>query len=139
MPDAPFLAYTEPRSGLRQVLDTAESGVPVGVKRHDHQVAIVERSHLLDVLRTSPLLPSPAAAAEAGGWTILLPGTPVASDGGTLDGAADDFVAALREYVDDWNEHLRFARNHSGNWALVQFVALSSDGELLDWLHGSEA
>ncbi|MFV1971010.1 MAG: prevent-host-death protein [Acidimicrobiia bacterium] len=136
MPEAPFLTYSETRAELRHVLDTAESGVPVGVQRHGQQVAIVDREHLVDTLRSSALLPRPEAVAEAGGWSILLPGTPIAADGATLDEASEEFILALREYAEDWNDHLRLAGNHAGNWALVQFVALSPDDALLAWLRG---
>jgi hypothetical protein len=43
-------------------------------------------------------------------------------------------VAALREYAEDWADHLRHASNHEKNWGLVQIIDLSSDEELRDWL-----
>ena len=72
--------------------------------------------------------------AEAGGWSVLLPGLPIAADGETFDEALDEMVAALREYSQDWADHLRHASNHQQNWGLVQIIDLSSDEELHDWL-----
>jgi predicted RNase H-like HicB family nuclease len=75
--------------------------------------------------------------AEAGGWSVFIPGLPIAADGATLDEALDEMVAALREYAEDWQDRLLDAPNHAGNWGLVQLVTLSSDGQLRDWLVGS--
>jgi hypothetical protein len=49
----------------------------------------------------------------------------------------EDFLAALREYAEDWSARLRFAPNHQDNWGLVQLVDLSSDAELATWATGS--
>jgi hypothetical protein len=43
----------------------------------------------------------------------------------------------LREYVEDWQERLLDAPNHGANWALVQLVSLSDDGQIRQWLVGS--
>ncbi len=66
----------------------------------------------------------------------MLPGTPVAADSTTLDEAIDDFVMALREYGEDWEERLHVAPNHKENWALVCFLNLVTDEELQDWVTG---
>jgi predicted RNase H-like HicB family nuclease len=76
------------------------------------------------------------AVAEAGGWSMFVPGVPVAADGASFEEAADEMVAALREYVDDWAERLRLAPNHAANWALVQLVGLSDDDQLRAWVTG---
>ena len=60
----------------------------------------------------------------------MLPGLPIAADGETFDEALDEMVAALREYSQDWTDHLRHASNHQQNWGLVQIIDLSSDEEL---------
>ncbi len=78
----------------------------------------------------------PEAVAEAQGWSVFLPGAPVAADGADLDAAVDEFVAALREYAEDWQARLRFAPNHRHQWPLVQFVALTSDADLSEWVRG---
>jgi hypothetical protein len=72
--------------------------------------------------------------AENDGWSIFIPGLPVAADGATLEEAAVEMVDALRDYADEWSDHLRLAPNHAENWGLVQIVALASDEQLRDWL-----
>lgn len=71
---------------------------------------------------------------EAGGWSIMIPGLPVAADAATLDEAADEMVDALREYADEWADHLRLAPNHAASRDLVQIIGLWSDEQLRAWL-----
>ena len=72
--------------------------------------------------------------AENDGWSLFIPGLAVAADGATLDEAADEMIDALRDYAEEWADHLRLAPNHAENWGIVQIVALSSDEQLRDWL-----
>lgn len=76
--------------------------------------------------------------AEGGGWSIFIPGLPLAGDGTTVDEAIDEMIAALRGYAEDWQDRLHDAPNHASNWGLVQLVSLSDDDQLRDWLVGSE-
>lgn len=76
------------------------------------------------------------AVAEAAGWSIFIPGLPVAADGATFDVAVTEMLDALREYAEDWQERLLDAPNHWNNWALVQLISLSDDDQLRDWLGG---
>jgi hypothetical protein len=75
--------------------------------------------------------------SEAGGWSVFLPGTPLAADGERLDEAVDEMVVAMREYAEDWESRLADVPNHRDHWALVQLVSLSEDDELRAWLTGS--
>lgn len=75
--------------------------------------------------------------AEAGGWSVFVPGLPVAADGATFDEAISEVIEALREYAADWQERLAEATNHRDNWRVVQLIALSDDDQLRDWLVGS--
>ena len=68
--------------------------------------------------------------AEGGGWSVLIPGLPVAADGNTFAEAIDEMIDALREYADDWQDHLLDAPNHVQNWGLVQLISLSDDDQL---------
>lgn len=133
-----FLSYTDTRNRLKEVLDAADRGVPVGVERHGRRVVVMDTALLYELLAASPRLHRPEAVAEGGGWSVFLPGTPVAADGADLDEAAEEFVAALREYAEDWVERLRFAPNHAQHWPLVHFVSLSSDDDLIGWVRGGE-
>ena len=133
-----FLSYTDTRNRLKEVLDTADRGVPVGVERHGRRVVVMDVARLFELLADSPRLRGPEAVAEGGGWSVFLPGTPVAADGADLDEASEGFIEALREYAEDWVERLRFAPNHARHWPLVHFVSLSSDADLTGWVRGGE-
>ena len=75
---------------------------------------------------------------EGGGWSVFIPGLPVAADGLTFADAMQEMVDALREYALDWQERLLDAPNHRDNWGLVQLISLSDDGQLRDWLAGQD-
>jgi predicted RNase H-like HicB family nuclease len=76
------------------------------------------------------------AVPEAGGWSVFIPGLPVAADGPTFETAIDEMVQALREYAEDWQDRLLDAPNHQDSWALVQLIGLSDNDQLRDWLAG---
>jgi len=93
------------------------------------------------VLRRQLMRLQPSGAvvlAEGSGWAALLPGVPVAGDGDSLDDAIDDLVDGLREYAEDWSDHLLDAPNHRDHWALVQLVELSTDAQLREWVLATE-
>lgn len=99
------------------------------------RVAVVDADRLRHCLASA--FPSRAeVVAEAEGWSVSVPGLPVAAAGATFDDAVSDVVDALREYTDDWQARLRLAPDHQHNWALVQLIALSDDRQLTDWLVG---
>ena len=128
-----YATVTEARAHFSALIDAAEAGVPATVRRDRLRAAVVDA----DRLRHFLVSVRPARAevvAEGGGWSILLPGLPIAADGETFDEALDEMVAALREYAEDWADHLRHASNHEQNWGLIQIIDLSSDEELRDWL-----
>ena len=131
-----FLSYTDTRNRLREVLDAADQGVPIGVERHGRRTVVMDMARVAELLADSPRLRRPEAVAEGGGWSLFLPGTPIAADGADLDEATEEFVTALREYAEDWIERLKFAPNHARLWPLVHFVSLSSDADLTDWARG---
>jgi hypothetical protein len=49
---------------------------------------------------------------------------PIAADGNTFDEAVMEMVDALREYAEDWQDHLLDAPNHRDGWGLVQLIGL---------------
>jgi hypothetical protein len=67
---------------------------------------------------------------------MFIPGLPIAADGATFDEAVTEMVDAVREYAQDWQDHLLNAANHRENWGLVQLISLSDDEQLRDWLAG---
>lgn len=129
-------SYTEARTHLKDLLDAAERGRVATIQRSNGATAIVDVQRLRHFL--AAMRPSDAEVVpEAGGWSIFIPGLPLAADGRTFDDAVTEMVAALREYADDWQDHLLDAPNHREHWGLVQLVSLSDDDELREWLVGS--
>lgn len=130
---AHYETLTEGRKHFKDLLDAAETGRPASVRRDARRAAVVDAERLRDAL--SLLRQSNAeVVAEADGWSVFIPGLPVAADGPTFEDASDDMVVALREYAEDWSDHLLHAPNHADNWALVQIIDLSTDEQLRDWL-----
>lgn len=131
-----FESYTEARAHFKDLLDAAERGRVATVRRDSRTTALVDLDRLRHHLAV--VCPSRAqAVAENDGWSIFIPGLPVAADGASFDEALDEMIVALREYAEDWQDRLLDASNHSGNWGLVQLVGLSSDAQLREWLVGA--
>lgn len=130
-----FPTLSAARAGFKDLLDAAEEGRSATVRRENRVAAVVDAGRLRSMLTET----RPADAqlvAEADGWSIFLPGLPLAADATTFDGALDEMVLVLREYAQDWEDHLLHAPNHANNWGLVQLIALSDDGQLKAWLVG---
>ena len=129
-------SYTEARSHLKDLLNAAERGHVATMRRDGRRTAIVEVERFRTTL--ARLVASRAqVVAEGGGWSVFIPGLPVAADGGTFDEAVVEMVDALREYAEDWQQRLQDAPNHRSNWGLVQLISLSTDDQLRDWLVGA--
>ncbi|OLE27857.1 MAG: prevent-host-death protein [Actinobacteria bacterium 13_1_20CM_3_71_11] len=127
--------YTDARAHLKDLLDAAERGRVATVRRDAGRTAVVDVERLRAVL--AALIASRAhVVAEAGGWSVFIPGLPVAADGATFEEAVGEMIDALREYAEDWQERLLDAPNHRNNWGLVQLISLSTDDQLRDWLVG---
>lgn len=128
-------SYTAAREHLKDVLDGAESGRVVTVRR-DSATAAVLSAELLRHFLASVVSPRVQVVAEADGWSAFVPGLPVAAAGPGYDAVIADVVDALREYAEDW-PRLQHAPNHKENWGLVQLVTLSDDEQLRRWITGS--
>ncbi|MFI5842305.1 type II toxin-antitoxin system HicB family antitoxin [Catenuloplanes sp. NPDC051500] len=136
MPTVHYESYTQARTHLKALLDAAERGRVATVRRDSRTTAIVDQERLRFFLASV----APARAeivAEDGGWSVLMPDLPVAADGSTIDEALDETITALREYAEDWQDHLLDAPNHAANWGLVQLICLSNDEQLRHWLVGT--
>jgi predicted RNase H-like HicB family nuclease len=128
-----YESYTEARTHMKELLDAAERGQPASVRRGVLTAMVLDASRLQHFLLTA--YPSRAlVVAEAGGWSAVIPGLPVAADGATFDEAVTELIDALREYAEDWQEDLYNAPNHSDNWPLVHLVEFSDDDQLRAWL-----
>ena len=128
---------TEARTYRKQLLVAAGDGRVASVRFATGCAAVVDVDRLRRYL-SSVCSSKAEVVAEAGGWSIFIPGLPVAADGPTFDEAVNEMVDALREYADDWQERLRLAPNHQDNWVLVQLIVLSDDRQLADWLVGAQ-
>ena len=130
-----FESYTEARAHLKEMLDAAERGQSASVRRGGLTAMVIDASRLQTFLLGA--YPSRAqVVAEAGGWSAVIPGLPVAADGATFDEAVSELIDALREYAEDWEDRLYNVPNHSGNWPLVHLVEFSDDDQLRHWLTG---
>ncbi|MBN1171424.1 MAG: hypothetical protein JXA67_04555 [Micromonosporaceae bacterium] len=127
--------YNAGRTHFAELLDAAHEGRPAIVRRDTARVAVVDVERLRVTLAGS-LRWRAQVVAEAGGFSVFVPGVPVAADGPTFDDAITSMVEVLREYAEDWQDRLREAPNHRDNWALVQLICLSDDAQLRVWLTG---
>lgn len=125
---------TAVRKSWAAALNTAAATRPLMFHRGEQDFALVSGRFFREVVRRA--VPAPEIIAEDDGWTVVLPGHPVAADGEDLDAALRDFIAALRDYATAWDDRLHLAPNHQHAAALVQHTYLSSDADLLDWSRG---
>jgi predicted RNase H-like HicB family nuclease len=131
-----FASYSEARAKLKDLLDAAQRGRSATVRRDNVTAAVVDGARLRYFL--AKVCPSHAqAVAEDEGWSVFIPGLPIGADGATFEAAIDEMVDALRDYAEDWQDHLLDAPNHRDSWGLVQLIELSTDDELREWLVGS--
>lgn len=129
-------SYTEARAHLKDLLDAAERGRVATVRRDTVTTAVVNVERLRHFLAS--IGPSRAQVVpEAAGWSVFIPGLPVAADGATFDEAITEMIDALREYAEDWQDRLLDAPNHRDNWGLVQLISFSDDDQLREWLVGA--
>ena len=129
-----YESVADARAHLKDLLDAAAGGAPASLRRDSQRIALVDVVRLRHFLVA--LGPRAKAVAEADGWSVFIPGVPVAADGATFEDAIAEAVGALREYAEDWIDRLSGPPNHADNWGLVQLVALSTDDELAAWLTG---
>ncbi|MFY1632826.1 type II toxin-antitoxin system HicB family antitoxin [Solwaraspora sp. WMMB335] len=110
-------SYTEARAHLKDLLDAAERGRVATVRRDAARTAVVDVERLRFSL-ASPSTPRAQVVAEAGEWSVFIPGLPIAGDGETFDEAITEMIVALREYAEDWQEHLSTLRTTgtTGRW-----------------------
>lgn len=122
------------RAAWAASLNAAADRRPVVFHRGGQDFTLLPASLLRDVLHRA--VPAPEIVAEDDGWTVVLPGHPVAADGTSLGDALRDFVSALRDYADASDERLHRAPNQRHAAALVQHVCVSDDDDLLAWARG---
>ncbi|WP_067884241.1 hypothetical protein [Nocardia vaccinii] len=126
------------RDHFSQMLTTAEEGNVAVVSRQGKVSALVEIGRLRLLLAHIIRPHDPQVVRENGNWVAYLPGLPLAVEEPDLDTAITALIEAMREYAADWQDHLHSALNHRGNTDFVQFVELSTDEQLREWLTAAE-
>lgn len=143
--DHPVLEYNtmaESRTHLPELVDTAQSGLMVSVRRgrskrdeREGRVAVVKTSILQGILKRVVADQIEAAYNEADElYTASVVGLPLAAEGMSPADAVYELVADIRIYGEDWVEYLRHAPNHADNAAIVYLAQSMSDEELSEWL-----
>lgn len=135
--ERPAVGFAEARKSLKTILDTSDRGGLTIIRRGSSSASVVNADKLLEYLiRHTPA--NVHVVNEDGAWAMFIPGTPLASEGATLAEATADLIDALRDYAEDWEDHLQAAPNHAANWALVQIIDASTDEQVAEWLTGSK-
>lgn len=129
-----YESFTDARTHLKTLLDAARAGRLATVRRDATTSVVIDSERLRSVLASTSA--SAQVVAEADGWSVMIPGMPVAADGPGFDEAIDEMIEALREYAFDWNERLLDVPNHRRHWSVVALVGLSTDAQLREWLVG---
>jgi predicted RNase H-like HicB family nuclease len=129
-------SFTDARAHLRDLIDAARQGRTATLRRDNSRTALVDGERLRHFL-TSVIPSNAQVVAEGGGWSVFIPGLPVAADGAAFDEAIVEMIEALREYADDWQDRLQHAPNHRDHWGLVLLIGLSDDEQLKEWLLGA--
>jgi predicted RNase H-like HicB family nuclease len=98
-------------------------------------------SIIIETLRAHLSSQRPSSAvvtADNGGWSAYLTELPFfTAHGDNHDEVINDLIDALREYAEDWNNHLHDAPNHKNHWSVVALIELSTDEQLKTWLLAS--
>lgn len=127
-----FPTFSGARAHLKEVFDANAQGRTVTVARDGAVSAVVPLDRLRDYFSRT-VSPRVRLAKDGDLAIALMEDRPFVSEGATVSDALEDLVLSLREYAEDWDDHLKDAPNHRDAWALVQLVNLSSDDQLLEW------
>jgi len=105
-----FPTLSAARAGFKDLLDAAEEGRPATVRREHKVAAVIDAARLRCMLAT--LRPADAqVVAEAGGWSIFLPGLPLAADASSFDEA----LAEINEQVLSFYQEMEAADIPAGS------------------------
>jgi predicted RNase H-like HicB family nuclease len=132
-----YPTFSEARKDLKRVYDVSESGRTVTLGRDNYVAAVVNADRLRDFFSRT-VAPRVQAQFEDGVWVAFMEGRPFVSEGATLEEAVADLLESLREYAEDWEDHLQAASNHADNWGLVQLINLSTDEQLTEWMNTAQ-
>jgi len=77
-----FDSVADGRAHLKELLDAAAAGIPAELRRDRDHFAVVDAGRLRHSLAS--LCRRAEVLAEADGWSVFVPGIPVAADADTL-------------------------------------------------------
>ena len=135
-PPPEFSNFSEARAHFKELLDAARHDQVAKVHRDGELTVVLSGERLLRTLMQANPSRAQSEAQSNGGWAVFLAEPPLAVEGTTFDAAIDEMVGELREYAEDWDDHLGTAPNHREFWGVVQLVKLSTDEQLREWLRG---
>src|ERR1039457_3636917 len=126
VPAFQYDSYTDARAHLKEVLDAAENGQLVTVRRDASKSAVIDAERLRHFLATCP--PSSAQVVhEDGGWSAFVPGLPVAGDGATFEEAID--AERLRHALPSCAPSSAKVVHEDGGWSVfVPGLPVAGDG-----------
>ena len=137
VPPAPhYTSYTEARTHLKDLLDASARNQLPTVQRDNELHIVVSADRMRRILEQANPSRAQSEAQSHGGWAMFTAHPPLAVEGADFDATVDEMVGELREYAEDWDNHLGTAPNHRDYWGVVQLVKLSTDEQLREWLRG---
>lgn len=116
------------------VVETVACGGVVQLHQGGAFCAIVDADRLRNFLAEA--LPANLQwFREGDADAAVLPVLNLAAEASDPDMVLEQVLTALREYAEDWVDHLRQAPNHADNWPRVQLIQLCDDTQLSNWLN----
>ena len=121
------------RANLKKVFDATDNGKSVTLGRGGEIVVALPAEKVRQYFAET--IPANIEAEVTKDATWLMSNTfGLHSEGTDIESALEDMVDVLREYAEDWEDHLYTAPNHADYWGLVQLIKLSTDTQLKEWL-----
>lgn len=112
----------EARDNLRDVLDAAEAGDAVVIRRRVPVVLL--RRELTDKALAADYPLDPQVSLGDDHVAIWIDGLPVHAEEATYDEAEEALLDALVDYAELWSVELRHAPNHAGSAGYVRRVVM---------------
>ena len=131
-----YASTSEARANFKNVLDAAILGKSVTVHRDSQAVAVVDADRYRKYLAHTVTV-DVRVFEEDGAFAMAMTDPGIAVEHDDYSALVAEMTLAMREYAEDWQDHLSSAPNHAENWGLVQLIELSDDEQLAAWLLSS--
>lgn len=116
------LKSREARDHFRAVLDAAEAGHPVIIRRKTP--VVVMRRDVADAALAGSYVLSPKVSVAKNHVAMWVEGLPVHAEADAYDVAEEELLDALVDYAESWSRELRHAPNHAANEGYVRRVLM---------------